>query len=100
MDLKSSLLVCRGLSCWGLTHGMETCLNAELAPSPSRNATGLEARNAHDLRPWLLTFWLCVLMGSQLIILNLIFLICQRGMSVLRIQIRASQVASADRALA
>ena len=59
---------------------METCLNAELAPSPSRNTTGLEARNAHDLRPWLSTFWLYVLTGSQLIILNLIFLVCQRGM--------------------
>lgn len=34
----------------------------------------------HDLKPWLLTFWLCVFTGSQLIILNLIFLICQRGM--------------------
>ena len=34
----------------------------------------------HDLKSWLLTFWLCVFTGSQLIILNLIFLICQRGM--------------------
>lgn len=84
-----------GSACW-----METSPNAESAPNPSRNAIGLEAGNTHDLKPWLLSFWLCVPTGSQLIFLNLSFLICRRG-TVLRIQVgRASQVASADRALA
>ena len=84
----------------GSVRWKETCPNAESAPNPSRNATGLEAGNTHELKPWLLSFWLCVPMGSQLIFLNLIFLICQRG-TVLRIEVgRASQVASADRTLA